>query len=289
MVRTVRPLAAPRHRRARASCWLHPHLLLVLLTVFTGVSIPARPAWAWGRMGHRVAGQLAESRLSATARQAVRELLEPGETLADASLWADEHKRDIPESAPWHYVNVPITEAAYNPRFCPDTGCVVSKISEFQRVLADMTAPRTERQKALRFLAHLVQDLHQPVHVGDNRDRGGNDLQLQYFDKGTNLHRVWDFEMLERGEPELSTLYRQISALATAERGAAWSSGTAVDWANESLALAKKAYRLPERDRVLRSGDKLGQSYEDAFLDVARERVAQSGVRLAFILNEVLK
>lgn len=289
MSRTSRSFAMSRQAEPKVAGLPSLRFAIILSLVFAGVSDWPRPAWAWGRMGHRVAGQLAESRLSDAARKAVRELLEPGETLADASLWADEHKRDIPESAPWHYVNVPITEAGYAPRFCPATGCVVSKIPDFQRVLADTTAPRAERQKALRFLAHLVQDLHQPVHVGDNHDRGGNDLQLQYFGKGTNLHRIWDFEMLERGEPKLSALYEQISVLATPEASMRWSDGSVVDWANESFTLAQQAYKMPRQDRVLRSGDKLAQAYDDAFVGVARERVAQSGVRLAFLLNGALK
>jgi len=289
MGRTSRSFAMSRRGQQEVANWPSLRFTIVLSVVFAGVSDWARPAWAWGRMGHRVAGQLAESRLSDAARKAVRELLEPGETLADASLWADEHKRDIPESAPWHYVNVPITEVGYAPRFCLATGCVVYKIPDFQRVLADTTAPRAERQKALRFLAHLVQDLHQPVHVGDNHDRGGNGLQLQYFGKGTNLHRIWDFEMLERGEPKLSAVYEQIRTLATPEASTRWSGGSVVDWANESFTLAQQAYKMPRQDRMLRSGDKLGQAYDDVFVGVARERVAQSGVRLAFLLNDVLK
>ncbi|MDR3632808.1 MAG: S1/P1 nuclease [Isosphaeraceae bacterium] len=271
--------------------WLRRRCLVLSMVVLSLAltMVTTRSAWAWGRMGHRVAGQLAESRLTPVARRSVQELLEPGETLADASLWADEQKREIPESAPWHYVNVPITETGYNPRFCPDTGCVVSKIPEFQRTLADTTAGRAERARALRFLTHFVQDLHQPVHVGDNRDRGGNDLQLQYFGKGTNLHRIWDFEMLERGELKLSTLYGQVSALVTPERSEQWSSGSAIEWANESFVLAQKAYRAPGDGRLLRAGDKLGQAYEDTFLVVARERIARSGVRLAWLLNGTLK
>ncbi len=137
------------------------------------------PAHAWGRLGHRASARLAESRLSPRARAIVQELLEPDESLADASTWADEHSRDIPGSASWHYVNVSIASAHYDPRDCKARGCVVSKIAEFREVLADRHAPRARRRQALRFFVHLVQDLHQPLHVADRGDRGGNSLQLR--------------------------------------------------------------------------------------------------------------
>ncbi len=129
--------------------------------VLTGIilaSVPGRPALGWGRLGHRVAGAVAEARLSPAARAAVRDLLEPGETLADASNWADEHRRDVPDSGPWHYVNVPITESRYDARFCDRRGCVVSKIAEHRRVLADPSASKEDRRLALRLVVHLVQD-----------------------------------------------------------------------------------------------------------------------------------
>src|SRR5882724_8512544 len=87
-----------------------------------------RDARAWGTLGHRCASIVAEARLTPTARRRVRALLERDETLAAASLWADEHRRDVPGSGAGHYVNVPLGEAHYDARFCAPTGCVVSKI-----------------------------------------------------------------------------------------------------------------------------------------------------------------
>src|SRR5579859_4106798 len=99
------------------------------------LAVAAIVAWgadarAFGVLGHRVASALAESRLSPAARAKVRDLLDPDETLAQASLWADEQRRSIPGSAAWHYVNVPLTEPRYDAKFCPEAGCVVSKIAE---------------------------------------------------------------------------------------------------------------------------------------------------------------
>ena len=93
-----------RRRSGRHRAWVAVGIALLLL-------IPGA-AWPWGRMGHRVSGMMAESRLTPAALAAVRSLLEPGETLADASTWADE-QREVPKSGPWHYVNVPISEPRY--------------------------------------------------------------------------------------------------------------------------------------------------------------------------------
>src|SRR5579883_2551325 len=102
---------------------------MVVLLVAALIAAMPRPAGAWGRLGHRASARLAESRLTPRARAAVLDLLEPGESLADASTWADDYSREIRGSAAWHYVNVPISSAHYRPEDCSPRGCVVSKIA----------------------------------------------------------------------------------------------------------------------------------------------------------------
>jgi hypothetical protein len=160
----------------------------------------ATPAWAWGRLGHRVISRLAEKQMTPAAKAAVAELLEPGESLANGSLWADEHRRELPRTAPWHYVDVPLDEPKYDSKWSaddPKKGCVVDKINEFRLAIKDMSKTIEERRFALRFLIHCVEDMHMPMHVGDNKDKGGNNTQVRFFDKGTNLHRLWDSDMIE--------------------------------------------------------------------------------------------
>jgi hypothetical protein len=247
--------------------------------------------WAWGRLGHRASAMLAESRLSPRARAIVRDLLEPGETLADAATWADDYSRDIPGSAAWHFVNVPISAARYSPEHCAARGCVISKIGEFREVLADRHAPRARRRQALRFFVHLVQDLHQPMHVADRNDRGGNQLQLRVGRYGmTNLHQLWDSGLLRRryrarDEPEL---FLDLRDLADRRESRDWLGGRIEDWADESLDLGRRAYRVPGSNRPLRSGDEIGRDYEDTYLPLAVARLAQAGVRVASLLNQIL-
>ena len=264
--------------------------LAVGLVVLGAITHASPPAWAWGRAGHRAASKMAEARLTPAARALVRELLEPGESLADASTWADEIRRDNPETGPWHYVNTPIDETDhFQMKYCPPEGCVVAAISEQRKKLADRSLPRAERQKALRFVVHFIEDLHQPVHVGDRKDRGGNDLQLQYFDDGTNLHRLWDSGILGKLNEDEDALRAEIERLATPEKSREWAQGWAPDWAEESFQFAKLAYQPPGQASPLKKGDKLAEEYRQFADPIVKLRLAQAAIRVSGVLNGALK
>jgi hypothetical protein len=120
-------------RTPRRSSFVIALALLVALQTAT-------PAWAWGRLDHRVISRIAEKQLTPKAKAAITELLVPGESLADASLWADENRGRLPKTAPWHYVDVPLDESKYDARFSGDVsskGCVVDKINESRLVVKD--------------------------------------------------------------------------------------------------------------------------------------------------------
>ena len=279
-----------KHQNAPPEGWPAPGRLLPLALsaiILLGIG-PARQALAWGRMGHRASTQLAETRLTPKARALIRELLEPGESLADASTWADENSESIPGSAAWHYVNVPISAASYSPRDCHDN-CVVSRFEEFRRILADPHAPKPRRRMALRYVVHLVEDAHQPMHVGDRRDRGGNNLELQFFrDDYTNLHQVWDSGLLRNGHRNECELVDDLIDLARKPEARDWTRGHIEDWVNESLEAARQAYRIPGSKDLLRSGMRIGREYDDANLPLAVKRLSQAGMRLSEVLNDCL-
>ncbi len=277
-------------RRALSRKW--PALGRLLALSFTAGALlgigPARQALAWGRMAHRASTRLAESRLTPQARVLIRELLEPGESLADASTWADENNQSIPGSAAWHYVNVSISSPSYSPRDCHDN-CVVSRFEEFRRILADPHAPKSRRRMALRYVVHLLEDAHQPMHVGDRRDRGGNNLQLQFFrDEYTNLHQVWDSGLLRVGYRNERELVDDLIELARRPEARDWTRGRIEDWVNESLEAARQAYRIPGSNDLLRSGMRIGREYEEANLRLAVKRLSQAGMRLSEVLNSCL-
>ena len=260
--------------------------VVLILNPFTSA------AWAWGRTGHRVIARLAERHLTDHAKAEIKALLEPGESLADASTWADEHRQELPKTAPWHYVDIPLDEPRYDDRFAgdePGKGFIVPKIREFKAILKDRSRPVEERRFALRFLVHLVEDLHMPLHVGENHDKGGNNLQVRWFDQGSNLHRVWDAGIIDRaGRGDEGWLADLVAMDTDATRSQA-QAGTVEDWATESLLAARAAYQDPATGRRIQPGASLGDAYQERSLPVVKQRLYQAGVRLAGVLNDVFR
>jgi nuclease S1 len=291
--RRAKPLETRRASLSRSPVWVRMGLGAGLVFLVSGSLFfgSARSALAWGRMGHRASARFVESRLSQQARAIIRDLLEPGESLADAATWPDENSREIPGSAAWHFVNVRVSSPHYSPKDCRPQGCVVTKITEFRTILADRNAARAQRRMALRFFVHLVQDLHQPMHVADRNDRGGNNLQLRYgrYDN-TNLHQVWDSGLLSQRFRREADLVHELETVANQPKSRDWVKGRIEDWADESLEVGRRAYlAVPGSSVMLRMGDAISRDYENENLPAAVERLARSGVRLASMLNEILK
>jgi hypothetical protein len=251
----------------------------------------APPALGWGTQAHRVIAMIANDRLSPAAKAAVRELLHEGDTLADIANWADHEGHDaVPGSVPWHYVNVPISAQRYDTSFCRRGDCVVEKIKHYRKVLADRRSPQRERQRALLFLVHLVGDIHQPMHVGDNSDRGGNLTQVQFVDRGTNLHRLWDTDLIHHLRGNDREWAERVKETITPEAVQQWSKGRVEDWADESLAMAKRAYYFPAGSPApLKSGASLGEDYVRMADPILREQMGRAGVRLANELNAIFR
>lgn len=245
-------------------------------------------ALAWGRTGHRAAAKMAEDRLTPAARAAVRAILGPGLSMADASTWADQ-QRENEESYRWHFVNIPISAKRYDSRYCSRKGCIVSKIDDFMQILQNPKADKGQKHDALKFLIHLVADLHQPLHVGDHNNLGGNRLQVLFFGEGSNLHRVWDSQVMDRHTKSENVWLWDFDFVANPKMVAEWSKGTPEDWATESLLVAGDAFRLPGSGRMIRSGERLGNEYYRFALPVIRTQLARAGIRTAFILNAIYR
>jgi hypothetical protein len=251
-------------------------LLLVLL-------LPVPEADAWGPTGHRVTGALAERWLSPQARAGITALLGT-EDLARAATWADEMRSAPGEfwqrtANPWHYVTVP-PGRTYEAVGAPEAGDAFTALERFAATLRDPDAPAAERRLALRFAVHLVGDLHQPLHVGNGRDRGGNDVRVRWFGEPTNLHRLWDSQLIEHeGLAYTEWSARLARAIEPAEL-AAWSDPDPRTWIAESAALRPDLY--PE------DAD-LSWDYAFAHRATLERRLAQAGVRLAVWLDAVFE
>jgi S1/P1 Nuclease len=131
--------------------------------------------------------------------------------------------------------------------------------------------------------------MHMPMHVGDNSDKGGNRTQVRFFDRGTNMHALWDSGMIQRVTDKEDLWIAELAAMDTPDALDAAGKGTIEDWATESLLATRQAYRVPETGQRLKPGKKLGDAYLKANLPVLRQRVYQGSVRLALVLNEAFK
>jgi S1/P1 Nuclease len=159
----------------------------------------------------------------------------------------------------------------------------------FQACTDGPKAGKFEKQQALKFIVHFIADLHQPLHVGDTGSRGGNLIRVRYYKVGSNLHRVWDSQIIERHTTNEQVWLSYFDFLAKPQMVAEWSKGTPEDWATESLQIAKVAYCLPGTKTVMESGTKIDDDYFLMALAIIQIQLAKAGIRIAWMLNEIFR
>jgi hypothetical protein len=273
------------------------------------------PTFACGDEGHEVIALIAQARLDPVALQKVEAMLaaDPdtltAHNIADAATWADRFRDSDLDGArqntrQWHFVDLEITAPDLD-RACfghpslpagtpaskgPAADCVVDKIDEFAAELASPATDPSERVVALKFLLHLVGDLHQPLHASDDHDQGGNRKRASASGlKAGTLHHFWDTDFVEQLGPNSERIAARLNASISPTDAHAWARGTPSDWALESFKLAKDdAYgQLPTPNA--RGSYRLPDAYiAMATRDVANQ-LSKAGVRLAFMLNHALK
>jgi len=249
--------------------------------------LPFMPAvaYGWGADGHRIVGEVGSHHLSPAAKANVKALLRD-KSLTDVSTWADQIRGNSAYrwASPFHYANVKPEAKRFNlKRDCPKRGCVVSAIIKYRGVLLDKDASYADKSEALKFLVHFVGDIHQPLHVSHARDKGGNDIKVEFFHDRTNLHKVWDSGLLRRSKKRWRDHAKELRERITPEQARTWGeSRNPSDWATESYRLAlSHAYEIPKDGRI-------EAEYYDRNIPVIEERLQIAGVRLASLLNAIL-
>ena len=244
--------------------------------------------FCWGVTGHRVVAEIAQNHLSKKAKKELHKLI-GRETLAFWANWPDFIKSDTTHAwdhaSKWHYVNMPgnLSKDEFISGLQKLTGeNLYTQIKAMTVQLKDKSLPDEKRQVALRFLIHLVGDLHQPLHVGREEDFGGNKITVTWFDKPTNLHAVWDNALVEQQQYSY-TEYTAILDIASEEEVEAWQQSSLEDWFYDSYLLANKVYATVPAD------GKLGYKYNYIFQKDVDRQLLKGGIRLAALLNEALK
>lgn len=268
--------------------------MILLLLVFSPAVL------AWSALGHRMVGDLAQRHLQPSTLREVDILLagETDPTLAGIATWADALRNSDPEyfrrTSRWHYVNLSSAAYGYDPaRDCAGGECVVEAIRTQRAILANPHRPLASRRDALKFLVHLIGDVHQPMHAGNRRDKGGNQFQIslrtdlppqayarsRYRDgiMGTNLHAVWDYYVLATANMDAHAYADRLNAAPWPPHVA--SGANPADWAGESGRLGNALY--PQTHAMDRA-------YLDAQRPLAELRIRQAAFRLARLLDAAL-
>lgn len=256
---------------------------LLLATIFF---LSVNSSFAWGVLGHRIVGEIADSYLSKHARKEIRSIL-GFESVAMASNWADFIKSDpnFKYLYNWHFSDIPggLSHDAVMDFFAKDTITdAFNKINFIKNELKNNRQNLSQETKVLylRMLIHIVGDIHQPLHVGRPEDQGGNKIKVLWFDDTVRLHQVWD-EKLVNFQQLSYTEYATAINHTTKEQRAEWQKQPLTEWLYQSYQFAEKIYA------DAKPYQKFSYEYNFKFIAPLNESLLKGGVRLAGLLNEI--
>lgn len=237
--------------------------------------------FSWGQTGHRVTAAIAEQHLSWKAKRMVHKLL-VNEDMAEVSTFSDEMRSNPSEfwkktATPWHYVNVHEGEVYEK---APPEGDAVTALEMFSKQLKNKKSSREEKQLALKFIVHIIGDLHQPFHSGTNVDQGGNKVKVRFFNEESNIHRVWDEQLIDNQRLSYTEWTERLNKKIDKKKIKQWNQTDPVIWITESHQLRLGLY--PEKDRIY-------YDYQYKAIPIVKQRLQMGGIRLAAYLNELFK
>lgn len=274
-------------------------------TLILALAFVTSNAFAWGPTGHRAVGAVADRFLEPAVALKVFQIL-GGQNMARVSNWSDEIKSE-PETYShtynWHYTDW--KDGDHDHDETSSSGKLLTAINQQLAILKNPETSLSEKNFALKFVVHLVGDLHQPLHVGNGLDQGGNKCRVVFQKKEMNLHQLWDEAMIDFTNLSYTELANFVMQGRTKAEVMAWRQGNVVDWARESKELRGQVYPADVRasdapmsvkqycrsDIVIATEDmpKLSYEYSYKFVPVVEKRIYQAGLRLAVLLNQTLK
>lgn len=237
-------------------------------------------SFGWGLTGHRVVGQLAEWHLNKKAKKHIDRILGT-ESLAMVANWMDDIKSDgnYNHLNTWHYLTIEDGKS-YDIALQEKGGDAFEKTNMIIDLLKKGGLSVELEREYLKMLVHLVGDLHQPLHVGRGDDRGGNDVQVTFFNQNTNLHRVWDSQIIDGKQLSYTELAEHLHRKANVNIVKKLQSGGLESWLADAIALRGIIYNLPDDKR-------LSYPYVYKAFPAIEDQLLAGGVRLAGILNEI--
>ena len=240
---------------------------------------------AWGTQGHRIAGQIADSYLSPKARKAIEAIL-GNESIAMTSNWADFIKSDPAYNYlyNWHFIDLDKSYTYPELQAYLSQDNAIDAYTKLQFLVSELKKKNLDKDKKLlylRMLIHIVEDIHQPLHTGHTEDKGGNDIKVTWFNNNTNLHSVWDSQLIDFQQLSYTEYTKVINHTTVAQR-AGWQKAPIGEWVFESNQLAEKLYA------ETKTGDALNAyKYNFSHIDTLNQQLLKAGVRLAGVLNDI--
>jgi hypothetical protein len=242
---------------------------------------------AWGVLGHRIVGQIADSYLTPKAKIEIQKIL-GFESVAMASNWPDFIKSDPAYKylSNWHYVNMKsgLTFEEMDTFLKADTSTnAYTKINFLTTELKkSKLLPSETKQLYMRLIIHLIGDIHQPLHLGRLEDRGGNSVKVKWFSDEANLHQVWDERLISFQELSYTEYANAINFTNLAQR-TTWQKQNLSQWMYDTYKLTEKVYAETVPDT------RLDFAYNFKFVAPMNDQLLKAGVHLAGVLNEVFK
>ena len=256
------------------------YLFLILIFFYVPLS-----SFAWGMLGHRIVGQVAESYLTKKTKKEIRKIL-GAESVAMSANWADFIKSDSTYDYldTWHYVNFPknLQLPEFQAFVAKDTGVnAYTKINFLTSELKKKDLPADKKVMYLRLLIHFVGDVHQPMHASPDGTAGGNTVRVTWFGQNTNLHRVWDSQLIEYQQLSYTEYAAHINHTTKAQR-ALWQGQPLSQWLFESYTISGGLI-----DAISEANSKLSYNYNFQHVETLNAQLLKGGVRLAAVLNDI--
>ncbi len=242
-------------------------------------------AGAWGVLGHRIVGQVADQYINAKTRKAIEQILGK-ESIAMTANWADFIKSDTSYNylSNWHYVNLPANLSKTDVFSFLDqqpAPNIYNKINEMVAALKNPKSTAVQKKIALRMIIHLVGDLHQPMHTARKEDLGGNKIFLTWFGEKSNLHRVWDESLIDFQQLSYTEYAKNINHPSPAQF-TQWQKASLKESVYESYEICNKIYATG-----IKIDDKLSYRYNFDWIETVNEQLLKGGIRLAKVLNDI--
>jgi hypothetical protein len=255
------------------------------------LALSAAPAAAWGPIGHRITAEIAQDNVSGHTRAQIAQIMQR-EGLPEASTWPDEQRSNPAPfwqetASPWHFVTLSPGEHAEHLDHPPE-GDAATALETYTATLRNPAASAQDRAQALRFVVHIVGDLHMPLHVGRPGDRGGNDVRVLWFDAPQNLHWVWDEGLILKQQLSFSEYAERLENRMTPAEVVEWWDVRPTLWMDESAALRDRLYPETSAEAGLGTRESpviLSWQYAYDWTPSMELRLQQAGIRLAAYLD----